>query len=52
MAKIIKVKTGSRFEEIASYSRAVTVDNWIFAPPTLREETRNQRNARRCVRAN
>lgn len=34
MAKIIKVKTGSRFEEIASYSRVVTVDNWIFVSNT------------------
>lgn len=29
MTKIIKVKTGSKFEEIASYSRVVAVDNWI-----------------------
>ncbi len=34
MAKIIKVKTGSRLEEIASYSRVVTVDNWIFVSNT------------------
>lgn len=30
MAKIVKVKTGSKFEEIASYSRLVAVDNWIY----------------------
>ena len=30
MTQIIKVKTGSKFEEIASYSRVVAVDNWIF----------------------
>ncbi|MGP8306242.1 RidA family protein [Vibrio sp. YIC-376] len=28
------MKTGSRFEEIASYSRVVTVDNWIFVSNT------------------
>jgi enamine deaminase RidA (YjgF/YER057c/UK114 family) len=30
MTKIVKVKTGSKFEEIASYSRLVKVDNWIY----------------------
>ncbi|PYF83127.1 MULTISPECIES: Rid family hydrolase [Marinomonas] len=30
MAKIIKAKTDSIFEEKASYSRVVSVDNWIF----------------------
>ncbi len=30
MTKIIKVKTGSKFEEIASYSRLVMVDNMIY----------------------
>ncbi|MAK90315.1 MAG: hypothetical protein CMI13_03640 [Oleibacter sp.] len=34
MSKIVKVKTGSRFEDIASYSRAVVVDNWIFVSNT------------------
>ncbi len=34
MSKIIKVKTGSKFEEIASYSRAVVVDNWIYVSNT------------------
>lgn len=29
MTKIVKVKTGSKFEEIASYSRVVAMDNWI-----------------------
>lgn len=29
MTKIVKVKTGSKFEEIASYSRVVAVENWI-----------------------
>jgi enamine deaminase RidA (YjgF/YER057c/UK114 family) len=34
MARIVKVKTGSKFEEIASYSRVVAVDNWIFVSNT------------------
>ncbi len=34
MNKIIKVKTGSIFEEHASYSRLVAVDNWIFVSNT------------------
>jgi enamine deaminase RidA (YjgF/YER057c/UK114 family) len=34
MAKLIKVKTGSRYEAIGSYSRLVAVDNWIFVSNT------------------
>lgn len=34
MVQIVKVKTGSKFEEIASYSRVVAVDNWIFVSNT------------------
>lgn len=34
MANIVKVKTGSKFEEHASYSRLVVVDNWIFVSNT------------------
>ncbi|MEL0635709.1 Rid family hydrolase [Marinomonas sp. TI.3.20] len=34
MAKIIKLKTGSKFEESASYSRLVAVDNWIYVSNT------------------
>jgi enamine deaminase RidA (YjgF/YER057c/UK114 family) len=34
MANIVKVKTGSKFEEIGSYSRLVAVDNWIFVSNT------------------
>lgn len=34
MTKITKVKTGSRLEEISSYSRIVAVDNWIFVSNT------------------
>ena len=34
MTRIIKVKTGSIFEEQASYSRIVAVDNWIYVSNT------------------
>lgn len=34
MSAITKIKTGSKFEEIASYSRAVVVDNWILVSNT------------------
>jgi len=34
MTKIIKVKTGSKFEETGSYSRLVSVDNWIYVSNT------------------
>ncbi|MCE0494815.1 RidA family protein [Vibrio salinus] len=34
MTHIMKIKSGSKFEEIASYSRAVVVDNWIFVSNT------------------
>ena len=34
MTQIIKVKTGSKFEEIGSYSRLVAVDNWIYVSNT------------------
>jgi len=34
MTQITKVKTGSIFEEKASYSRFVAVDNWIFVSNT------------------
>ncbi|MDF7647790.1 MULTISPECIES: RidA family protein [Pantoea] len=34
MTHIIKVKTGSKFEEQASYSRIVAVDNWIYVSNT------------------
>ena len=30
MTKVVKIKTGSKFEEHGSYSRIVAVDNWIF----------------------
>lgn len=34
MTKVVKVKTGSRFEEIGSYSRVVAVDNLIHVSNT------------------
>jgi len=34
MTRIVKVKTGSAFEEQASYSRLVAVDNWIYVSNT------------------
>ncbi|UCZ75749.1 RidA family protein [Dickeya zeae] len=34
MTTIIKVKTGSKFEEMGSYSRIVAVDNWIYVSNT------------------
>lgn len=34
MVQIVKLKTGSRYEDIASYSRLVCVDNLIFVSNT------------------
>ena len=34
MTKIIKVKTGTKFEGIASYSRIVAINNWIYVSNT------------------
>ncbi len=34
MSKVVKIKTGSKFEEIGSYSRVVCVDDWIFVSNT------------------
>lgn len=34
MTSLKKVKTGSKFEEIGSYSRVVAVDNWIYVSNT------------------
>ena len=34
MTNIIKLKTGSPFEDQASYSRLVVVDNWIYVSNT------------------
>ena len=42
MTKIIKVKTGSPLEEIASYSRLVVVDNWIYVSNTAGRNPENK----------
>lgn len=34
MAKLIKIKSGNKFEEIGSYSRLVAVNDWIFVSNT------------------
>lgn len=34
MTQIIKLKTGSKFEEMGSYSRLVAVDSWIYVSNT------------------
>lgn len=34
MVEILKLKTGSRYENLASYSRLVSVDDWIFVSNT------------------
>ena len=34
MTKVVKIKTGSKFEDHGSYSRIVGVDNWIFVSNT------------------
>lgn len=34
MTRITKIKSGSSFEETFSYSRLVSVDNWIFVSNT------------------
>ena len=43
MVQIVKVKTGSKFEEIASYSRVVAVENWIFVSNTAGRNPDTQR---------
>ncbi len=34
MTNIVKVKTGSKFEVMGSYSRLVAIDNWIYVSNT------------------
>lgn len=34
MLQVVKLKTGSKYEELGSYSRAVAVDNFIFVSNT------------------
>lgn len=38
MVDIIKLKTGSRYEDQASYSRLVALENWIFVSNTAGRE--------------
>lgn len=42
MTKVVKVKTGSKFEEHGSYSRVVAVDNWIFVSNTAGRNPQTQ----------
>lgn len=42
MTKVIKVKTGSKFEDHGSYSRVVAVDNWIFVSNTAGRNRQTQ----------
>ena len=42
MTKVVKVKTGSKFEEHGSYSRIVAVDNWIFVSNTAGRNPQTQ----------
>ena len=42
MPQITKVKTGSKFEDHGSYSRIVTLDNWIFVSNTAGRNPKTQ----------
>jgi enamine deaminase RidA (YjgF/YER057c/UK114 family) len=42
MTDVVKVKTGSRFEEHGSYSRLVAVDNLIFVSNTAGRDPRTR----------
>jgi len=42
MTQITKLKTGSRFEDMASYSRLVAVDNWIYVSNTAGRNPQTQ----------
>ncbi|NIE75143.1 RidA family protein [Pantoea sp. Tr-811] len=42
MTQIIKLKTGSKFEDMASYSRLVAVDNWIHVSNTAGRNPQTQ----------
>ena len=42
MVDIVKATTGSKFEEGASYSRLVAVDNWIFVSNTAGRNPKTQ----------
>ena len=43
MTRIVKVSTGSKFEQIGSYSRAVAVGDWIFVSNTAGRNPRTQK---------
>lgn len=45
MTQIIKVKTGSKFEQIASYSRLVCAGGWIFVSNTAGRNPQTQQLA-------
>ncbi|AIR91067.1 RidA family protein [Pseudomonas cremoricolorata] len=45
MTHICKVKTGSKFEDLASYSRLVAVDNWIYVSNTAGRNPQTQQIA-------
>ena len=42
MTAIVKVKTGSKYEQIGSYSRVIAVDNWIFVSNTAGRNPKTQ----------
>jgi enamine deaminase RidA (YjgF/YER057c/UK114 family) len=42
MTRVVKIKTGSKFEEIGSYSRVVCVDNWIYVSNTAGRNPQTQ----------
>ena len=42
MTDIVKVKTGSKFEELGSYSRLVAIDNLIFVSNTAGRNPRTK----------
>ena len=42
MVNVVKLKTGSRYEDLASYSRLVAVDNLIFVSNTAGRNPQTQ----------
>jgi enamine deaminase RidA (YjgF/YER057c/UK114 family) len=42
MTQITKLKTGSKFEDMASYSRLVAIDNWIYVSNTAGRNPQTQ----------
>lgn len=42
MTKIVKVKTGAKLEKLSSYSRIVSVDNWIYVSNTAGRNPQTQ----------